>query len=92
MQDLVDRPPRPDKDPTDPRALGCNFLFVPFPFLDPKRKEKRGILFPVKEFLVIPRKSTSSGLERKGSKRQQKEEIFKEFLEKSLKNYYNCYY
>ena len=71
--------------------VGCNFLFVPFPFLDPKRKEKTGVPFPLKEFLLIPRESTSSDFERKGSKRQQKEGIFKEFLENSLKNYYNCY-
>ena len=85
-------PPRPDEDPTDPRALGCNFLFVPFPFLDPKRKEQTGILFPVKEFLLIPRKSTSSDLQRKGSKRQQQKGISKEFLDNSFKNYYTCYY
>ena len=62
------------------RLLGCSFLFVLFPFLDHKRKEKTGLSFPLEEFLFILRKSTSSDLERKGSK----EGIFKEFLEKRI--------
>ena len=46
-------------------GLGCSFLFVPFSFLDPKRKEKTGFSFRLEEFLFIPGKRTSSDLDEK---------------------------
>ena len=67
--------------PLPTSLLGYSFLFIPFSFLDPKRKEKTGFSFRLEDFLLIPGKRTSSDLERKGSKIRQ---TMKEFLEKRL--------